>query len=358
MSESTAVVIPEPVSVPGMTQELYNKQAALRDTLQSNLPQILAALPKGVKAEKLASAALTAALDNPQLLDCHPLSLVRGVLKAATLGLRFGETCDLVPIAGKAECWVRVKGVVELAQRAGAIVWAREGFVCQGDEFEYEERADGTWFRHRPASSPKLDASNVTHVYAAIQLPDRTRVFEVWPVERILAHKAKFVKNNKPDSVWNRTPLNAYAKTVVKAALRFAPLSPELRGAIEAGDDVGDGTFEVLPAAGDPTVALREASGALAALDAAPVEPPVDATPILQGDPPTEKQLKFLQNLLNSHVFTDKERRAVETRVTSRQKAKDAIDWAQKTMAERKAAEANDVEVEELPGSAPMGAAA
>lgn len=273
MSEATmAVTIPEPASVRGMSQELYDKQLALRETLTASIPQVLAALPKGVRAEALYQATMTTALDQPALMDCHPLSILRSVVKVASLGLRLGETADLVPIGGKAEAWVRVKGVVELAIRAKAIRWAKEGFVCEGDTFEHEERETGTHFRHAARATPKLDASNVIKVYAIITLMDGTRVFEVWDVDRILAHKAKFVKNNKADSVWNRTPLNAYAKTVVKAALRFAPLSPELRNAISAGDDVGDGSLEVVSPTVDPTEALKAAEGAMALLDAGATE--------------------------------------------------------------------------------------
>jgi hypothetical protein len=59
-----------------------------------------------------------------------------------------------------------------------------------------------------------------------------------------------------------------------------------------------------------------------------------------QGDSPTEKQTAFLARLMQSHVFTDAERRKVEVQVTSKQRAKDAIEWAQAEMAKRKEAEA------------------
>lgn len=78
-----------------------------------------------------------------------------------------------------------------------------------------------------------------------------------------------------------------------------------------------------------------------------------------QLDAPTDKQLVFLGNLLRSHVFTEAERTAVVRRVTTKEKAKAAIEWVQQQIAERKAAEAAgdteaDYEVEELDGSAPI----
>ena len=356
MSEQTAVAIPEPMAITGVSQSVYDKQTAFRTELEAAMPQLLAVVPKGVRANALASAALTAALDNPTLLDCEPLSMVRAVYKVAALGLRIGETADLVPTKKGnrqlAECWVRVKGTVELAIRSGAVQFVREGFVVDGDEFEHEERADGTHFRHKSHGTPALDASNVSHVYAIVTLRSGARVYEVWTRERVLAHKAKYAKNLRDTSPWNTHPLGMWAKCVVRAALRFAPLSPEVRDAINEGDTP-------LPETSDPTEALRAGAGlmALGAGDA-----PDDDTTIEQGDAPTPKQLAFLGNLMRSHVFTDAERRKVETRVTSKQRAKDAIEWAQAEMAKRKAAEAadadDDVTIEALSGSQPFEAAA
>lgn len=261
MSEQTGVMIPEPMAVVGVSQGLYDKQLAFREQLTAAMPQLLAVVPKGVRAQALASAALTAALDNPTLLECEPLSMVRAVYKVAALGLRIGETADLVPTkkGGRqlAECWVRVKGTVELAIRSGAVQFVREGFVVDGDEFEHEERADGTHFRHRSHGTPALDASNVTHVYAIVTLKSGARIYEVWTRERVLAHKQKYAKNLKDTSPWNTHPLGMWAKCVVRAALRFAPLSPEVRDAISEGDTP-------LIEDNDPTQALQAGAGLLA----------------------------------------------------------------------------------------------
>lgn len=261
MSDGTAVMIPEPMAVAGVSQQVYDKQVAFRAQLTEAMPQLMAVVPKGVRAQALASAALTAALDNPQLLECEPLSMVRAVYKVAALGLRIGETADLVPTKKGsrqlAECWVRVKGTVELAIRSGAVQFVREGFVVEGDDFEHEERADGTHFRHRSHGTPALDASNVTHVYAIVTLRSGARVYEVWTRERVLAHKAKYAKNTRDTSPWNTHPLGMWAKCVVRAALRFAPLSPEVREAISEGD-------APLPEEQDPTAALQAGAGLLA----------------------------------------------------------------------------------------------
>jgi phage RecT family recombinase len=290
------VEIPQPVLVPGVSSDLLAKQETFRAQLTENLPQLAAVLPRGVRAEAMASASLTAALDNPALLDCSPLSLFRSVLKMATLGLRIGETCDIVPIQGKAECWVRVKGVVELAIRAGAIKFAREGYVSIGDEFEHEETESGTKFRHRVVNSPALDASNLTHVYAIITLATGERIYEVWKLDRVLAHRDKHAKDKSPKGVWARHPLPMMAKTVLKSALRFAPLSPEVRGAIGTGDEV-EASFEIV---GDPTAALNGAAGAFDALDAleAGKVPALAAGPVVDVSSATPRTLAEAEAML------------------------------------------------------------
>lgn len=265
MSDATAMtVIPEPMAVRGVPQELYDKQQLFKADLEAAIPQLEAALPKGVRAQALASMALTMVLDNPKLLDCEPLSLTRSVYKVASLNLRIGETCDIVPTKkrGKdiAECWIRVRGVVELAIRARAIQWAKYILICDVDDWSFENDE----LLHKPRGTVKLDCSNVTHVSAMVILPSGIKVWEQpWPVERILAHRDKYAKNlGNPDSPWNRDPGPMWGKTVLKSLLRFAPMSPELRAAINEGDGEVRGSWEAVPM-DDPTAALKAGAALL-----------------------------------------------------------------------------------------------
>lgn len=271
MTEALAVMVPETMNVRGISKDDHKLVEEFRLDLEGAMPQLLAVLPKGVRGEAMASMALTCALDNPALLKCEPLSLVRATFKMATLGLRPGETCDIVPTKkGKrdlAECWIRVKGVVDLAVRAKAIQFAKTLPIADGDDWSFEDDV----LRHRPRVSPKQDGSNVTHMAAMIILPSGIKVWELWPRERIIEHRDKHAKNlsyeGRPNisSPWHKDPLPMWGKTVLKSLLRYARLSPEVSGAIAEGDDIGDGSFTELPAS-DPTLALRSASGTLDAL--------------------------------------------------------------------------------------------
>lgn len=81
----------------------------------------------------------------------------------------------------------------------------------------------------------------------------------------------------------------------------------------------------------------------LAPVEAEPVQVE-DADVVQDGDAPTDKQREFLSKLMRSHVFTEAERSRMEVGATSKQRAKDAIEWAQKQITKRKAAEADDAE--------------
>ncbi len=258
-------VVPEPMAVRGVSQELYDRQLLFKADLERAIPQLEAALPKGVRAQALASMALTMVLDNPKLLDCEPLSLTRSVYKVAALNLRIGETCDIVPTKkrGKdiAECWIRVRGVFELAIRARAIQWAKYILICDGDEWSYMNDE----LRHTPRCTVKADCSNVTHVSAMVILPSGIKVWEQpWPAERIIAHRDKYAKNvASAESPWNRDPGPMWGKTVLKSLLRFAPMSPELRAAISEGDGESQRSWQS-DAPDDPTAALKSGAGLLA----------------------------------------------------------------------------------------------
>lgn len=60
-------------------------------------------------------------------------------------------------------------------------------------------------------------------------------------------------------------------------------------------------------------------------------------------DAPTDAQLALLDRIMRSHVFTDRERQRV-AEVSTRDKAKAAIDWATETVKARKAAEKSEDE--------------
>jgi hypothetical protein len=55
------------------------------------------------------------------------------------------------------------------------------------------------------------------------------------------------------------------------------------------------------------------------------------------GDAPSEKQVKFLHNLMKSSVFTDDERKKLEGSTASRERTSKAIEWAQEAIANRQA---------------------
>ena len=68
----------------------------VRDALERMKPQLTAALPKHLTAERLVRVAMTAVQTTPKLLDCDRQSFYRAIFTCAQLGLE-PDGVDLSP---------------------------------------------------------------------------------------------------------------------------------------------------------------------------------------------------------------------------------------------------------------------
>lgn len=268
--------VPAPIALRGVKQDDFALMEKFQTDLAEAMPTIRALLPpEGPTPEALAAMCMNAVAVNVDLLKCTPVSLVRSIIKLATLNLRLGDTADIVSTKDRrrnievAECRPRIKGIVELAHRARAIRWADAEVACEGDVFENEERDGGTHFYHKKLVDPKIDGSNVTYFYAKIDPPTGSRIYKVMTRKQVEAHRDKYAKGlDNPNSTWRTQFIAMGKKTVIGQGLSFSPRATALMRAVTAGD-IGDGTFEVIGnGASDPLAALNAAAPALAALGA------------------------------------------------------------------------------------------
>lgn len=208
------------------------KPASTKDLIQVMLPEIKKALPNTLTPERFTRMATTALSSNPQLQKCSQVSFIGAMMNAAQLGLEpntpLGQAY-LIPYSNKGslECQFQIgyMGYLQLAHNAGVNVTAHE--VCENDEFDYSYGLE-EMLVHKPA---KENRGKVTHYYATWRLGE-TKVcgFAVMTKEEVEEHGRKYSKSYSSSySPW-KTNFDAMAKkTVIKQALKFAPLSTELR---------------------------------------------------------------------------------------------------------------------------------
>lgn len=210
----------------------------MQDLIISMKGQIEAALPSVITGERFARMVLTAMSNTPQLASCTPKSFLGAMMQAAQLGLEpntpLGEAY-LIPFRnhGTLECQFQVgyKGMISLAHRSGLYVQAHE--VYENDEFDVEYGLDPK-LAHKPVFK---DRGNVVAYYGMWKDKDGNFGFEVMSREDIEAHARKYSQSyGKGFSPWKTNFDEMAKKTVIKKALKYAPLTTEfIRGVTADG---------------------------------------------------------------------------------------------------------------------------
>ena len=220
------------------------KPQTIRDYVSRMEGEIKKALPSVMTPERFTRITLSALSTTPQLNECTPASFLGAMMTAAQLGLEpntpLGQAY-LLPFRnnrkGCVECQFQLgyKGLIDLAYRSGAVSTIQAHVVYENDEFEYQLGLDPT-IRHKPAMTNRGAA---IAYYAVFRTKDGGFGFEVMSRQNVEAHARKYSKayNNGP---W-RTNFDEMAKkTVLKRALKYAPLSTDFVRGLSTDETVHD----------------------------------------------------------------------------------------------------------------------
>jgi recombination protein RecT len=223
-----------------MTTAALQKQqkqiSTVRALLDRNKGAIYQALPAHMSADRFLRIALTSFQKTPALLDCTPESFLGAVIQSAQLGLEpDGVTgmAHLIPYSGKVNFQPGFQGLMELARRSGEISQIIPRCVYLNDKFEYSYGLERDDLKHVP--SELENPGQLTYVYCIVRLKDGSSYFEVWPVAKVEAHAQRYsqaYKKKKQDSPWMTHFDQMAMKTLIIAALKYAPKSVELQKAI------------------------------------------------------------------------------------------------------------------------------
>lgn len=200
--------------------------------LQRMGPQLAAALPKHLTAERVTRVFLTTLRQSPGLLRCSPQSLYGALFQASQLGLEIGNGLGhayLVPYKSEATLIIGYRGLVELARRSGQIstIYAYE--VRRGDAFSYRLGLE-PGIDHEPASERDLDDAAITHVYAVARLKDGGTQFEVMSRAEVDAIRKR--SRASKDGPWVTDYAMMARKTVLRRLSKMLPCSVEMQVAV------------------------------------------------------------------------------------------------------------------------------
>lgn len=245
------------------TQAAAKPQKSMKDLIVSMQGEIQKALPSVITPERFTRMVLTAMSTNPTLGQCTPKSFLGAMMQAAQLGVEpntpLGQAY-LIPYKnhGTLECQFQIgyKGLIDLAYRSGEITDIQAHEVHENDTFEYELGLNPT-LKHIPALK---DRGAVILYYAVWHTKSGGYGFEVMSVEDIHAHMKKYSKAaGSGFSPWS-TNFDAMAKkTVLKQALKYAPIKTEFVRAVAQDETIKSGIDVNMADMPDETVIDAEA---------------------------------------------------------------------------------------------------
>lgn len=225
------------------------KPKTLKDYVNKMSSQIAVALPANLTPERFQRIVLTAISSNPKLEECTPQSFLGAMMTAAQLGIEPNTPLGrgyLIPRKAKKdnayidECTFQLgyKGLIDLAYRSGEVVTIGAHTVYANDKFRVTLGLNAD-IEHEPTMGERGDP---IAFYAYYKTKGGAYGFEYMTVEDAREHAKKFSEAVKKgwSSPWNTNFEEMAKKTVLKKALKYAPLSTEVAAKISMDETVHD----------------------------------------------------------------------------------------------------------------------
>jgi len=218
------------------------KSMDIADMIKVMEPQIKRALPEVITVERFTRMALSALNTTPKLRECTQISFLAALMNAAQLGLEpntpLGQAY-LIPYNNKGtlECQFQIgyKGLIDLGYRNPnmQIISAQE--VYENDEFIYELGLNPKLI-HKPALK---DRGEVKLFYGLFKLTNGGFGFEVMSKSDIDQYAKEYSKSFESSySPWTTNYNSMAKKTVIKQALKYAPLQADIRRILSTDESV------------------------------------------------------------------------------------------------------------------------
>ena len=217
-------------------QEVQQKDTTLKGLIKAMEPEIRKALPSMITPERFTRMVFTALSSTPKLQQCTPQSFLGAMMQAAQLGLEPNTPVGqayLIPYGNVCQFQLGYKGLLDLAYRSGEIKDIQAHEVHENDEFEYELGLDPK-LEHIPAMSNR---GPVTMYYAVWHTKTGGYGFEVMSKDDVLEFAQKKSKSFR-NGPWQTDFDEMAKKTVLKKALKYAPIATEFVKSIATDETV------------------------------------------------------------------------------------------------------------------------
>ena len=221
------------------------KSMSIPDMVRAMEPEIKRALPSVITPERFLRMALSSLNNTPQLRECSPMSFIAALLNAAQLGLEpntpLGQAY-LIPYKNKGvvECQFQLgyKGLINLAFRTGHMQMIQAHVVREKDVFDFEYGLNPKLI-HRPADGSPEERGEITYIYAMYKLDNGGYNFEVANKAEMDHFASTYSKAFASQfSPWTTSYEEMAKKTVIKRALKYAPISAEFQRALSTDESI------------------------------------------------------------------------------------------------------------------------
>lgn len=219
------------------------RDMTIPDMVKAMMPEIKRALPTVLTPERFTRIALSALNNTPALQQCTPMSFLAALMNAAQLGLEpntpLGQAY-LIPYKNKGilECQFQIgyKGLIDLAYRNGQMQTIQAQAVYENDEFFYEYGLEPKLV-HRPAFS---DRGELVYFYGIFRTVNGGYGMAVMSKADMDVYAKTYSKAfDSSYSPWKSNYEDMSKKTVIKQALKYAPIKTDFQRALSS-----DGTIK------------------------------------------------------------------------------------------------------------------
>jgi recombination protein RecT len=214
----------------------------LKEFLEKNIGSIREVAAGMLTPERMVRLVAAAASRDEQLAKCTPLSILRSLSQAASMGLEpFDGRSEvhLVPRwnrkalngrgALEATCLVGYPGLIRLAMETKLVNVLDAQIVYEKDEFDYA-LGDDPYVKHRP--SLHKDRGPRVAVYAIAKMATGERRIEIIPYHEVEAIRDRSVDKDK-FSPWKSDESEMARKTGLRRLAKYLPKSRALAAALE-----------------------------------------------------------------------------------------------------------------------------